>query len=188
MRKFVKFAAVVVALAFIPMLAVAQQIDLVHTITGMPLDLSLSPKEGQDTPAVKQFLKTGHNPYNQVESCMHEAEEMFLTACSGCHGHVGEGKIGPGLNDNYWTYPKNTTDKGLFETIYGGARGQMGPQGSLRTMDEMLLAIAWIRHFYKDSPEDADWLTDEQKAAFVPYDPENPVSPTETLVCEIPAQ
>lgn len=188
MRTFVKFVAVVSAFAFIPMLAVAQQITLVHTITGMPLDLSLSPKEGQDTPAVKQFLKTGHDPYIGVESCMHEAEELFLTACSGCHGHVGEGKLGPGLNDSYWTYPKNQTDKGLFETIYGGARSMMGPQASARTMDEILLIIAWVRHFYKDSPDEAVWLTDGQKAAFVPYDPDKPVSPTETLVCEIPAQ
>ena len=44
-------------------------------------------------------------------------------SCSGCHGHVAEGNVGPGLNDNYWTYPKNKTDKGLFETIFGGAQG-----------------------------------------------------------------
>ena len=35
MRNFVKFVVVGVAFAFIPMLAVAEQIRLVHTITGM---------------------------------------------------------------------------------------------------------------------------------------------------------
>lgn len=188
MRTFLRFALVVVAFSFIPMLAVAGQIPLVHTITGMPLDLGLSPKEGQDTPAVKEFLATGRVLYVGEESCLHEAEEMYLTACSGCHGHVAEGKLGPGLNDNYWTYLKNTTDKGLFETIYGGAKGMMGPQATSRTMDEMLLMIAWIRHIYKGPVEDAEWLTDEQKANFVPFDPDNHKPETEELECEISAQ
>lgn len=188
MRKFAKFAVVVVAFAFIPMLAVAQQITLVHTITGMPLDLNLSPKEGRDTPAVKEFLKTGHDPYVGVESCLHEAEELYLTACSGCHGHVGEGKLGPGLNDNYWTYPKNMTDKGLFETIYGGAKSMMGPQASARTMDEILLIIAWVRHLYTGPIEDAEWLSEDQKAHFVAFNPDNHQPETEELECEIPAQ
>lgn len=188
MRTLIRIAVAATTVAFIPILAVAEQIQLVHTITGMPLDLSLSPKEGRDTPAVKKFLETGINPYVEVASCMHEAEEMFLTACSGCHGHVGEGKLGPGLNDNYWTYPKNQTDKGLFETIYGGAQGMMGPQASARTMDEILLIMAWVRHFYHGPLEDAVWLNDEQKKKFVQFDPKNPQSPTETEKCEIPAQ
>ncbi|WP_244500544.1 cytochrome c(L), periplasmic [Methyloceanibacter methanicus] len=169
-------------------MALAQQIQLVHTITGMPLDLSLSPENGRDTPAVKESSETGVNPYNGVESCMHEAEEVYLTACSGCHGHIGEGKLGPGLNDDYWTYPKNQTDKGLFETIYGGARSMMGPQASARTMDEILLVIAWIRHLYKGDVEGAVWLTDEQKANFVAFDPDHHKPEAEELECEIPAQ
>ena len=58
-----------------------------------------------------------------------------------------EGKVGPGLNDNYWTYPKNKTDKGLFETIFGGAQGMMGPHNDLQ-LNETLLVMAWIRHLY----------------------------------------
>ncbi len=189
MRQWLKGVVVLVALAFIPMVAWGQ-ITLVHTITGMPLDLKLSPEEGRDTPAVKQFMETGANPYNEVVNCLPKAEEMYLTACSGCHGHHAEGKLGPGLADDYWTYPKNKTDKGLFETIYGGAQGMMGPQASARTMDEILLIIAWIRHLYQGPIEEAVWLTDEQKANFKPYDTtiKDPQPIKTDGECEIPAQ
>lgn len=140
-----------------------------NTITGEDLKvLETAAPEGRDTEAVKKFLESGVNLYNEVESCLPKGEEIYLTSCSGCHGHVGEGKVGPGLNDSYWTYPKNTTDKGLFETIYGGAQGMMGPHNDL-PLDEILKGMAWIRHIYTGDPKDAEWLTEEQKKAFTPY-------------------
>lgn len=140
-----------------------------HTITGEELKiLEESPQEGRDTPAVKRFLEDGTNLYIENKSCLPKGEEAYLVACSGCHGHVGEGKVGPGLNDNYWTYPKNTTDKGLFETIFGGAQGMMGPHSDLQ-LDETLKLIAWIRHLYTGDPASAEWLTPEQQKAFKPY-------------------
>jgi len=141
-----------------------------HTITGEELKvMEESPPEGRDTPAVKKFLEDGTNLYIENKGCLPKGEEVYLTACSGCHGHVGEGKLGPGLNDNYWTYPKNTTDKGLFETIFGGAQGMMGPHGNHLQLDETLKLIAWIRHIYTGDPAEVDWLNDEQKKAFTPY-------------------
>jgi cytochrome c-L len=143
-------------------------LDFRNTDTGEPLDLSNSQPEGRSTPAVKKFLQSGVDPYIEDKSCLPKGEVSFLEACSGCHGQIGEGKIGPGLNDNYWTYPKNVTDKGLFETIYGGARSQMGPHNDL-PLDEILKIMAWVRHLYKDDVKDASWLTAEQKKAYRPY-------------------
>lgn len=141
-----------------------------NTITGDELNImEVAPKEGRDTPAVKSFLETGTNPYVGVKGCLPRGEEAYLVACSGCHGHLGEGKVGPGLNDNYWTYPKNTTDKGLFETIFGGAQGMMGPHGSDLQLDETLALMAWIRNLNTGEAKDADWLTDAQKASFKPF-------------------
>lgn len=146
------------------------KIELRNTVTGEFLNLDDALPEGKDTDAVKYFLKTGENPYRDVADCLPREKSIFLTACSGCHGHTGEGKIGPGLNDSYWTYPDNMTDKGMFATVFGGAQGQMGPQYANLTLDEMLLVTAWVRHIYKGEKDKADWLTDEQKKTFVAYD------------------
>jgi cytochrome c-L len=173
---------------------VAAQEVFRHTITGEQLDLNLSPKEGRDTPAVKKFIETGVNPYTEVKGCLPKGEEVYLVSCSGCHGHLAEGKVGPGLNDAYWTYPKNKTDKGLFETIFGGAQGMMGPHGQDIPMDEMLKLMAWIRHLYTGDTKDADWLTDAQKKAFKPYvdpghgdDGEPKKTAATTEECKVPA-
>jgi cytochrome c-L len=185
-KQLIQGVIAIMALAFVPVLASAD-LDFRNTVTGEPLDLSAGNQENRDLPAVKQFLATGVDPYVEVKNCLPKAQELFLVACSGCHGHVGEGKIGPGLNDNYWTYPKNKTDQGLFETIYGGARAQMGPHSDLR-LNEILLIMAWIRHFYTGPVGDADWLTDAQKKTFKDYDVNNPVTLVAEGKCEIPAQ
>jgi cytochrome c-L len=160
--------AIIAAVHFIPHPAQSQEIFR-HTITGEDLKvMETSEEKGRDTEAVKIFMNSGVNPYTEVKNCLPKGEEVYLSACSGCHGHLAEGKVGPGLNDSYWTYPKNKTDKGLFETIYGGANGMMGPHSDLE-LDEILTMMAWIRHLYTGPTEDADWLTVEQKKVFKPY-------------------
>lgn len=143
--------------------------DFYHVTEGTPLDFGMALEEGSDTEAVRHFMETGVNLYNENPEFLPQAEEIFLGMCSGCHGHYAEGKIGPGLNDSYWTYPSNRKDDGLFATIFGGARGQMGPMYGALTLDEMLLSMAWVRHLYTGDPKTAIWLTPEQRAAFTPF-------------------
>ena len=168
MKSFTKGMIAVLASAVVPIAAGALE-PFRNTITGDVMDVvNTSPKGGRDTPAVKQFLETGRDPYVEMKECLPHGEFIFLSSCSGCHGHVAEGKVGPGLNDNYWTYPKNKTDKGLFETIFGGANGMMGPHNDLQ-LNEILLVMAWVRHLYTGPVEDAPWLTPELKTAYTPY-------------------
>jgi cytochrome c-L len=187
------FATVVVSAAIVGSAAAWAMEDFRHTITGEDLKvLENSPAEGRDTEAAKHFLETGLNLYTEVKACLPAGEEAYATACSGCHGHVAEGKVGPGLNDAYWTYPKNKSDKGLFETMYGGAQGMMGPHSDL-TIDETLKLMAWIRHLYTGDIAEADWLTDEQKKSFKPYKLEEHASadgsakPVAAGECKVPA-
>lgn len=149
--------------------ALGQSRQFRHTETGQPLDLNLAKEEGRDTEAVKHFMATGENLYNEDSEALPQGEELYLTMCSGCHGHLAEGKIGPGLNDSYWTYRKNKTDVGIFETIFGGARGQMGPMYRNLSLDEMLHVMAWVRHLYTGDPSTATWLAEEKRQHFTPY-------------------
>lgn len=169
-----------VAAAMMTSLAYAAKATLAftNTVTGAPLDLSEAMPEGRDTTAVKTFLDTGVNIYNENVACLPKAKDLFLSMCSGCHGHHAEGKIGPGLNDSYWTYPKNASDQGLFETIFGGAQGQMGPMYGALTLDDMLLVMSWVRHVYKENPADAPWLTETQRKAFKPFDEHDDPTPS----------
>jgi len=156
-----------VALGFLMTAALpTYAVEFRHTITGELLDLSSA--KGADTEAVKKFKKTGKNPYNGDHQAIMKGESLYLSACSGCHGHQAEGKLGPGLADDYWTYPKNATDKGLFETLYEGAQGMMGPQRGNLTIDEMLLIMSWMRSVYQGDPEKAEWLTPEEQSNFKP--------------------
>lgn len=158
-----------VAASVLAAAAVAETPRFTHVTEGTPLDLSLAPEEGRDTQAVQHFLATGVNLYNENPAFLPAAEEIYLGMCSGCHGHHAEGKIGPGLNDTYWSYPSNRRDVGLFNTIFGGARGQMGPMYGALTLDEMLLSMAWVRHLYTGEARTAVWLTPEQRERFTPY-------------------
>lgn len=123
------------------------ELEFRGTISGELLDFS--GLEEVETPAVKEFKNTGVNPYNGDEEVIRAGGVLYSTACSGCHGHVAEGKLGPALADDYWTYPKNETDKGLFETIFGGAQGMMGPQRGLLTQDEILQIMSWLRNLHE---------------------------------------
>jgi cytochrome c-L len=132
-------------------------ITLRHALTGEVLDLSFA-KKGGNSDVFKQFMQTGKNPYNGNEEAIKKGESLYMTGCSGCHGHEAEGKLGPGLADDYWTYPRNSTDVGLFEVLFGGANGMMGPQYVNFSTDDMLHIMAFIRHIYKGDPKKADWL------------------------------
>lgn len=147
--------AVLAALCTVPAQA---DISLHHAITGEALDLSFA-KKGGNTEVFKQFLQTGKNPYNGNKEAIEQGKSLYMTGCSGCHGHEAEGKLGPGLADDYWTYPRNATDQGLFELLFGGANGMMGPQYVNFTTDEMLHIMAFIRDIYKGDPKKAKWLT-----------------------------
>lgn len=143
------------------------QVTFRNGMTGEIIDFSFG-KKGEETEAVKHFMQTAENLYNQDEEAIKVGEDLFMTACSGCHGHHAEGKLGPALGDAYWTYPAGRYDKGFFEIIYDGARAMMGPQRNNLSIDEILQVMAFVRSIYWDDPEKALWLPEEERANLVP--------------------
>jgi cytochrome c-L len=110
-----------------------------------------------DTPAAKEFLSTGKNPYIGKEDAIKEGKKKFnLFSCVACHGGHGEGAVGPGLIGENFRYAKNATNKGMFETIWHGTNGGMGAKGfglmapddGLKP-DDVLKVIAFIRSHAK---------------------------------------
>ena len=131
----------------------AKAIGFVDTQEGKPLiiDSALF-----DTLEAKQFLATGKNPYIGNEEAIARGRKVYqLYSCTQCHGPEAKGQVGPGLIGPDFKYPKDATNKGMFETIWHGSNGGMGGKGigimdptdpkNGISPDEMLKVIAWIR-------------------------------------------
>lgn len=133
--------------------AAGTAIAFVDTQEGKPLviDAALF-----DTPAAKEFLATGKNSYVGNADAVAAGKKVFgMYSCTQCHGPEAKGQVGPGLIGPTFHYPKNATNKGMFETVWHGTNGGMGAKGkglmdptdasNGLTPDELLKVIAWVR-------------------------------------------
>lgn len=130
-----------------------KMIAFVTTQDGSPLAIK---PELFDTPAAKEFMTTGKNPYIGNAEAVEKGKKLFqLYSCTQCHGPEAKGQVGPGLIGPDYRYPKDATNKGMFETAWHGTNGGMGAKGkglmdptdpsNGLTPDELLKIIAWIR-------------------------------------------
>ncbi len=129
---------------------VLQSIEFIKTTDGSNL---IIPEAMFDTDAAKEFLATGKNIYvGDAEAIKMGKKRYNLWSCTQCHGPTAKGQVGPGLTGPDFRYPKDATNKGMFETIWAGTNGGMGAKGfGLMTADdgvtpdELLKIIAFIR-------------------------------------------
>jgi cytochrome c-L len=113
-----------------------------------PLEVKTLPGE-QITEAVHNFYDTGEDPYKEDSEALSKGKHLYQTYCQACHLPDGSGRIGPSLVGDTHHYPRFTTDKGMFEIIYGGATGAMQPFGKRLTQDQILLVMAYVRTLKK---------------------------------------
>ncbi|MCG3202772.1 MAG: Cytochrome c-L [Gammaproteobacteria bacterium] len=115
-----------------------------NTFSGEPLDVT--PPDGEiATEATTHFLRTAENIYVGDAAAIGKGSELFLKQCAVCHGINATGRMGPSLVDDEYVYSRNASDKGIFETIYGGAGGLMAPLKGRITQDEILKIMAYLR-------------------------------------------
>ncbi len=103
--------------------------------------------------AEKEFLATGKNIYvGDAEAVKTGKKRYNLWSCTACHGPTAKGQVGPGLTGPNYNYAKDTTNKGMFETIWSGTNNGMGAKGWGQmsetdglTVDELLKIIAFVR-------------------------------------------
>jgi cytochrome c-L len=113
-----------------------------------PLEVKLLPGE-QITDAVQKFYDTGENPYKGDAQALADGKSIYEMICQACHMPDGSGRIGPSLIGGTHHYPRFTTDKGMFEIIYGGGTGAMQPFGKRLTQDKILRVMAYVRSLKK---------------------------------------
>lgn len=131
-------------------------IKLVKTTDGSEIKFPEKALVGTD--AEKEFLKTGKNIYvGDAEAVTAGKKRYNMWSCTQCHGPTAKGQVGPNLTGPNFNYAKDTTNKGMFETIWAGTNGGMGGKGygimtadDGTTVDEMLKIIAFIRSNSKD--------------------------------------
>ncbi|OIQ80937.1 cytochrome c-L precursor [mine drainage metagenome] len=129
------------------------RLSFVTTQDGSPLLIS---SKLFNTKQARKFLHTGKNPYLGNQAAIDQGKKIFeLWSCTACHGGNAQGQIGPSLHGPNFHYPKDATDKGMFETIWHGTNGGMGAKGiglmdptdasNGLTPDDVLKVISWVR-------------------------------------------
>lgn len=132
---------------------VGSLVTFFKTQDGSPIEIKA---ELFDTPQAKEFNKTGKNVYIGNVDAIAQGRKLFqMYSCTQCHGGDAQGQTGPSLHGPDFHYAKNSTNKGMFETIWNGTNGGMGAKGkglmdptdptNGLNPDEILQIEAWIR-------------------------------------------
>ena len=126
----------------------AAEIEFRYAIDNSPLDMT--PKADETlTDAVREFRKSGVNPYSGKEDAIAEGKKIYATYCQMCHLPDGSGRMGASLTGDKHVYERITNDVGLFEVIFGGAMGAMQPFSKRMTQDEILKVMVFVRTLMK---------------------------------------
>ena len=114
------------------------------SIFGEPLQVTEPGPDETFTAQVEEFHVTGENPYTGDQEAIDAGQSVYEQRCRSCHGAEARGGMGPSLVDETVRHERATTDKGLFEIIYGGASGAMPAFHDRLPQDDMLRVMAYL--------------------------------------------
>jgi cytochrome c-L len=137
-----------IALIFAVAAGAAGTLQFTSPLDDSSLEIKRLPGE-KITEGVQKFHDTGQDPYKSDPEAVAAGKELYDTYCQACHMPDGSGRIGPSLIGDAHHYPRFTTDKGMFEIVYGGATGAMQPFGKRLTQDQILRIMAYVRSLKK---------------------------------------
>jgi cytochrome c-L len=144
-RSLLVLAATISSVALVNAAGVPQ---FTSPLDNSPLEIKLLPGE-KITEGVQKFYDTGEDPYKGDTQALAEGKTLYETYCQACHMPDGSGRIGPSLIADTHHYPRFTTDKGMFEIVYGGGWGAMQPFGKRLTQEQILHVMAYVRSLKK---------------------------------------
>jgi cytochrome c-L len=128
--------------------ASADPIAFTSALDDSPLIVKPLPNETLSD-AVNKFYETGEDPYKGDPKALADGKKIYDQWCQSCHMPDGSGRIGPSFIGDTHHYPRFTTDKGMFEIVYGGATGAMQPFGNRLKKDQILEVMAYVRSLKK---------------------------------------
>lgn len=126
----------------------ADQIAFTSALDDSPLTVKPLPNEVM-TDAVTSFYQTGTNPYKTEPDVLADGKKLYNQWCQSCHMPDGSGRMGPSFIGDTHHYARFTTDKGMFEIVYGGATGAMQQFGNRLKKDQILRVMAYVRSLKK---------------------------------------
>jgi len=116
------------------------RIGFMHSLDNEPLEVPIDDL----SEAVKNFHRTGVNPYRNDQQSVSVGKDLYGKWCQSCHLQDGTGRIGPNIVDDEYNYSRGNTDVGLFEIIYGGGTGAMQAFSKRMNQDEILKVMSFI--------------------------------------------
>ena len=80
-----------------------------------------------------------------------EGKTIFKDNCAACHGHLGEGIVGPNLTDNYWLHGGSLSD--IFKSVKNGwpAKGMKSWQADLSPV-QIKNVVSYIKTLQGTNP------------------------------------
>jgi cytochrome c peroxidase len=97
------------------------------------------------------------NPFAGDPEAAKEGRRLFLSnGCSGCHGVMGGGGMGPPLLDDVWKF--GSDDETLYRLIKGQIPDQTMPRTWAALPDEQVWKLlVYVRSLYKGDPSLINW-------------------------------